>query len=173
MNSSKYGFQAHLRPEFPSQVVIDVTEFCNLACVHCPQAEFSRSEAFGGRHLEPELHKKLIDEVAKDGRGYCKYLRYTGQGETLLHPKFIEMIEYAAKYSGTPINITTNGILLTEKKAKALLEAGIDVFDISIDANTPETYATIRKKGDLNITRPNVIDLIKLIKKTSIKQKWS
>lgn len=171
MRENKYGFQEHLSPDFPSQIIIDVTEFCNLACIHCPQAEFSKSEAFGGRHLDPELHRKLIDEVARDGKGICKYLRYTGQGETLLHPNFIEMIEYAAKHSGVPINITTNGMLLTEKKAKVLLEAGVDVFDISIDANTPETYAIVRKKGDLNITRPNVLKLIELIKKGHYKTK--
>lgn len=166
---NKYGFQAHLSPEFPSQIIIDVTEFCNLACIHCPQSEFVKSEAFGGRHLDPELHKKLIDEVARDGKGYCKYLRYTGQGETLLHPQFVEMIQYAAKHSGVPINITTNGMLLTEKKATALLKAGVDVFDISIDAYTPETYAVIRKKGDLDITRANVLKLIELTKNDGYK----
>jgi MoaA/NifB/PqqE/SkfB family radical SAM enzyme len=167
----KYGFQAYLSPEFPSQVIVDVTEFCNLACIHCPQSEFSKSEAFGGRHLAPDLHRKLIDEVAKDGKGYCKYLRYTGQGETLLHPNFIEMIQHAKKYSGVPVNVTTNGMLLAEKKAMALLDAGVDVFDISIDANTPETYALIRRKGNLDITRPNVLKLIELIRKGGYKTK--
>lgn len=169
-NIIKYGFQAHLSPEFPSQIIVDVTEFCNLACIHCPQSEFSKSEAFGGRHLAPDLHRKLIDEVAKDGKGYCKYLRYTGQGETLLHPNFIEMIQHAKK-SGVPINITTNGMLLSEEKAMALLDAGVDVFDISIDANTPETYALIRRKGNLDITRPNVLKLIELIRKGGYKTK--
>lgn len=171
MSDNKYGFQNYLSCEFPSQIIIDVTEFCNLACIHCPQSEFSKSEVFRGRHLDAELHKKIIGEVTKDGKAYCIYLRYTGQGETLLHPHFIEMIEYAAKSAGVPINITTNGILLSEKKAKALLEAGVDVFDISIDANTPEIYAIVRKKGDLNITRPNVLKLIDLIKKGGYKTK--
>ncbi|MDT8318769.1 MAG: radical SAM protein [bacterium] len=166
MNSEQtYGFQSHLSPDFPSQIIVDVTEFCNLACIHCPQEAFSKSEAFGGRHLDPMLHKKLIDEVAADGKGICKYLRYTGQGETLLHPQFMEMIEYAGKHADVPINITTNGMLLKEAKAKRLLAAGVDVFDISIDANTPETYARVRKNGDLNITRPNVLRLLDLIKK--------
>lgn len=163
-DNAKYGFQAHLSPEFPSQIVIDVTEFCNLACIHCPQAEFSRSESVKGRHLVIDLHKKLIDEVASDAKGCCKYLRYTAQGEPLLHPKFIKMIQYAAKHAGVPLNITTNGMLLTERKIKEILEAGVDVLDISIDANTPETYARIRKKGDLNIVRTNALKLIEIIK---------
>lgn len=169
--NNKYGFQRHISPEFPSQIIVDVTEFCNLACIHCPHEELSNTGVLNGRHLDPELHRKLIDEVTAYGREYCRYLRYTGQGETLLHPKFIEMIEYAGKYAGVPINITTNGILLTEMRAKALLETGVDVFDISIDANTPETYAQIRKGGDLNVTRPNVLELLELIKKGDYKAK--
>ncbi|MBU4185298.1 MAG: radical SAM protein [Proteobacteria bacterium] len=161
-DNATYGFQAHLSPEFPSQIVVDVTEFCNLACIHCPQAEFSKSESFQGRYLGIELHKKLIDEVARDGTGYCKYLRYTAQGEPLLHPKFVNMVEYAANNAGVPINITTNGMLLTEKKVNSLLKAGVDVIDISIDANTPETYARIRKKGDLNIVRKNALRLLEV-----------
>lgn len=164
-DQTHYGFQAHLGSNFPSQIIIDVTEYCNLACIHCPHEAFSKSDAFGGRQLDPGLHKKLIDEVAKDGKGCCKFLRYTGQGETLIHPKLVEMVEYAGKYSGVPINVTTNGILLVGKKARALLDAGVNVFDISIDANTAETYAIVRKKGDLNITRQNVLALIELVKK--------
>lgn len=160
----KYGFQEHLSPEFPSQIVVDVTEFCNLACGHCPQPEFSKSEAFGGDHLDIELHKKLIDEVSTDGLGICKYLRYTAQGEPLLHPRFIEMIEYTGSNSDIGINITTNGMLLTEKKAAALLNAGTDVFDISIDAFTSETYDLVRTGGDLKTVTENVLRLIALIK---------
>jgi MoaA/NifB/PqqE/SkfB family radical SAM enzyme len=110
------------------------------------------------------LHKKLIQEVATDGYGICQYLRYTANGETLMHPKFMEMIEYAGKYSKTKINVTTNGVLLRERKAKQLLEAGVNVFDISLDAYSDETYAKVRVKGDLSKVRANVIGLIKLIK---------
>lgn len=74
------------------------------------------------------------------------------------------MIEYAGKYSKTKINVTTNGVLLTEKKAKKLLDAGVNVFDISLDAYSDETYAKVRVKGDLSKVRPNVLRLIELIK---------
>lgn len=167
----KYGFRAHLSSEFPSQIIVDVTEFCNLECIHCPHDEFTRSGFFKGRHLDLGLHKKLIDEVATDGKDVCKYLRYTAQGDPLLHPGFVEMIKYAALNSETSINITTNGVALTEKKAKALLDAGVDVFDISIDAYSEETYARVRKKGDLKVTRSNVLKLIDLIQKESYRCK--
>jgi MoaA/NifB/PqqE/SkfB family radical SAM enzyme len=171
MSKIKYGFQKHLSPEFPSQIIIDVTQYCNLACIHCPHSEFVKSEAFTGAQLDPELHKKLIDEVATDGLGYCQYLRYSPSGENLLHPEIDEMLEYACKHSKTKINFTTNGMLLTESRAKKLLDIGVDIFDISIDAFNDETYSKIRRGGDLKKVRPNVLGLINLIKKYNYKTK--
>ncbi|MFA5392082.1 MAG: radical SAM protein [Candidatus Paceibacterota bacterium] len=171
MKNQKYGFQKHLSSEFPSQIIVDVTQYCNLACIHCPHSEFEKSKAFSGDNLDVELHKKLIDEVATDGLGICQYLRYSANGETLLHPKIEEMLEYACKNSKTKVNVTTNGTLLTELKAKKLLDIGVDVFDISIDAFTNETYSKIRINGDLNKTRANVLGLINLIKKYNYKTK--
>lgn len=163
----KYGFQKHLSSRFPSQIIVDSTQFCNLACIHCPHPSFIKTDAYSGSHLDIELHKKLIDEIAIDGLGICQYIRYTANGETLIHPKFDEMIEYAGKYSKTRINVTTNGVLLTDKKSKKLLDAGVNVFDISLDAYSDETYSKVRVKGDLSKVRPNVLNLIKLIKEGS------
>lgn len=164
MSEIKYGFQKHLSSEFPSQIIVDSTQFCNLACIHCPHPNFVKTDAYSGSHLDIELHKKMVDEVATDGFGICQYIRYTANGETLIHPKFDEMIEYAGKYCKTRINITTNGVLLTGKKAKKLLEAGVNVFDISLDAFSDETYSKVRVKGDLSKVRANVLNLITLIK---------
>jgi len=160
----KYGFQKHLSSEFPSQIIVDATQFCNLACVHCPHPNFIKTDAYSGAHLDVNLHKKLIDEVATDGLGICQYIRYTANGETLIHPNFDKMIEYAGKYAKTKINVTTNGVLLSERKAKKLLDAGVNVFDISLDAYSDETYAKIRINGDLSRVRSNVLKLIELVK---------
>lgn len=99
-----YGFGGHLSWEFPSQIIIDVTELCNLECIHCPHPEFKASKYSDNRNLSLECHDKIIDEVARDGQGYCQYLRYTGQGETLLNKKLIPMIRYAAEHSNVPLN---------------------------------------------------------------------
>jgi MoaA/NifB/PqqE/SkfB family radical SAM enzyme len=163
-NSKKYGFYDYLSPEFPSQIIVDVTELCNYACIHCPHHIFEKSSKYSGSNLAIELHKKLINEIASDGKGNCRYIRYTGLGETLLHPNFIEMIEYAGKHAGVPINVTTNGLLLTRDKARKLLNAGVNTFDISIDAYLPETYRKIRRNGDLTKVRAHCLNLIKMIK---------
>lgn len=42
MNDALYTFSNRLPAQFPSQIVVDVTERCNLACVHCAHADFEK-----------------------------------------------------------------------------------------------------------------------------------
>jgi radical SAM protein with 4Fe4S-binding SPASM domain len=146
------AFGGYLSPVFPSQINVDVTMFCNLACIHCPYETITKLKGKGRQNLSVELHRKLIDEVAGVGAGHCRFLRYTGDGEPLLHPNLAEMIADASARTGLPINVTTNGMLLTEERTRALLDAGVTVFDVSIDAHSQEVYGEVRVKGDLALT---------------------
>lgn len=158
----KYGFYDRLTAEFPSQIIIDTTEFCNLACIHCPHPAFKVSEYYSGSSLDPELNAKAVDEVRTHGRGRTQYIRYTGSGETMIHPHFFKMLAYATAHSGVLVTVTTNGVSLKKSRTEKLLETGVDMVDISIDAYSPETYAKIRVNGDLNVTRANVLRLIEM-----------
>jgi MoaA/NifB/PqqE/SkfB family radical SAM enzyme len=160
---TKYGFYDRLKADFPSQIIVDISEVCNLECIHCPHPEFRKSEYYSGRFMKPELNAKLVDEVGQHGQGRTMYIRYCSEGEPLLHPKGYEMIEYATRESDVYVTLTTNGTIMNEKRIGKLLDAGVHMIDISIDAFTNETYARIRRKGDLNVTRTNVLRLIKQI----------
>lgn len=160
----KYGFYGRLTAEFPSQVVVDITEVCNLACIHCPHPEFKKSEHYAARYLEPELNEKIVNEVKEYGLGYTKYIRYSSEGEPLIHPRGYEMIEYAVRNSGTFVTLTTNGTIMNEKRTHRLLEAGVHMIDISIDAYSPQVYSKVRVNGDLNVTRNNVINLLNWVR---------
>jgi MoaA/NifB/PqqE/SkfB family radical SAM enzyme len=70
------------------------------------------------------------------------------------------MIEYAARRSGVFVTLTTNGTIMDERRTQRLLESGVHLIDISIDAFTQETYGSIRVKGNLAVTRGNVLRLI-------------
>jgi MoaA/NifB/PqqE/SkfB family radical SAM enzyme len=158
-----YGFGGRLNASFPSQFIIDVTEVCNLACIHCPHPDFKKSVHYGAKYLDPQLHDRLVDEVNIWGKGITGYLRYTSQGEPLIHPKIFEMMGYASKNTaGALVALTTNGVLMNEKRIEKMLAAGVDVVDTSIDAYLPETYERIRVNGDLEVTRGNVLKLLKM-----------
>lgn len=157
---ARYDFYDRLKAEFPSQLLVDATEICNLACCHCPHPQFKTSEHYGGRSLEPELNAKLVEEVSRHGQGHTTYIRYASNGEPLTHKSIFEMLEYAVRHSGVMVTLTTNGKTLDEARAERLLSTGIDLVDISIDAFLPETYARVRVGGNLDVTRANVLRLI-------------
>lgn len=167
----RYGFYDRLKAEFPSQLLVDATEICNLACGHCPHPQFKVSEHYAGRSLEPYLNAKLVDEVRRHGQGHTTYIRYASNGEPLTHRSIFEMLDYAVRHSGVMVTLTTNGKTLDEGKVERLLAIGVDVVDISIDAFLPDTYARVRAGGNLNVTRGNVLNLISRSRERSAKTK--
>ena len=158
---NNYNFYGRLSSEFPSQVMVDITEVCNLACIHCTHPLFKKSEVYAKSMLSPELNKKMVNEVATHGKGKTIYIRYTSNGEPLVHPKSYDMIYEAVKNSGTKVTLTTNGTILKEKRIKKIMKTGLHLIDVSIDAFNDDTYEKIRVNGDLKITRENVKNLIK------------
>lgn len=159
--ATQYRFRDRLTESFPSQVVVDITEVCNLACIHCPHPDFKVSPHYSNAFLDPSLNAKMVSEVANAGKGKTLYIRYTSNGEPLVHPRSYEMIQDAVDRSGTFVTITTNGTTLNEKRMRKLLESGVHLIDISIDAFHEDTYAKVRVNGDLATTRGNVLNLIR------------
>ena len=167
----RYGFQGRLKAEFPSQVVVDAAEVCNLACIHCPHPEFKKSAHYSGAFLDPQLNARMVDEVAQHGRGHTLYIRYTSNGEPLVHPAIYDMLDYAVRRSGSFVTLTTNGTTMNEKRIRKLLESGLDLVDVSIDALSEEAYAAIRVNGKLPVTRENVRSLIRMKRETGARTK--
>ena len=161
-----YGFGGRLSSAFPSQVIIDVTELCNLSCTHCPHPDFKKSSFYTGSSLSQELAAKAISEVAGAGRSHVQFVRFASDGEPLLHKAIYSMLADAVERSGTFVSLTTNGTLLTAPRIEQLIATGVHLVDISIDALSAETYSRIRVRGDLDVTRGNVERLIARVRET-------
>jgi len=168
---SNYNFSKRLSSDFPSQVMVDITEVCNLACIHCTHPEFKKSSVYKQTMLDPELNKKMVKEVSSEGKGKTVYIRYTSNGEPLVHPKSYDMIYDAVNESGTKVTLTTNGTILNEKRIKKLMSTGLHMIDVSLDAYKEDTYKKIRVNGDLKITKKNVLNLIKYKNEINAKTK--
>jgi MoaA/NifB/PqqE/SkfB family radical SAM enzyme len=168
---SRFGFGGRLAADFPSQILMDITEVCNLACIHCPHPAFAKSEHYAGRYLDPALNEKMIDEVRRHGQDRTQYIRYASNGEPLVHPQGYDMIQAAVDHSGVFVTLTTNGKIMNEKRTQRLLESGVHLIDISIDAFKPETYAQIRVKGNLEVTRGNVLRLLGWVREAKAQTK--
>jgi radical SAM protein with 4Fe4S-binding SPASM domain len=89
--------------------------------------------------MSEETFKKIADEAGK----YGAWLRISGGGEPLMHPKFMQLMEYA-KEKGCRLGIINNGSLMSIDKAKRLFEIGADMLEFSVDAANKEDYDIVR-----------------------------
>jgi hypothetical protein len=128
-------------PAAPKRVIVEPTNACNLACDYCGNKAMLRPATY----LPLDLYRQLIDEMVL--LGIPRITLHT-IGEPTLHPELGEMIALA-KEAGRVVNISTNGTLLTEERARALVIAGPDMLNVSADAGDPETFAVTRGGADL------------------------
>lgn len=130
-----------LIPPVPKRVIVEPTNACNLACAYCGNKDMLRPATY----LPIELFRELVEEMRELG---IPRLTLHTIGEPTMHPRVAEMIAIA-KEAGRIVNISTNGTLLTEARARALVEAGPDILNVSADAGDPETFAKTRGGADL------------------------
>jgi len=138
--ASQYG----LRPEaseFPMMLVLSFVYPCNAECPHCPYTNSNIRDSYkDAPYMSERIFKLIADEAGQHGA----YLRISGGGEPMLHPKGTELLVYAKK-AGCKIGLITNGSTFTERNARPLLEAGVDMIEFSVDACDEATYAVVRK----------------------------
>jgi 12,18-didecarboxysiroheme deacetylase len=106
-------------------VVWNITRRCNLKCVHC--YAHARDKAFEDE-LTTEQGLELIDDLARFG---VPVILFSG-GEPLVRKDLPELADYAVK-KGMRAVISTNGTLISAKKAQTLKDIGLSYVGISLD----------------------------------------
>ncbi|MBN2102748.1 SPASM domain-containing protein [bacterium] len=135
-------------PYRPYRVWIEPTNRCNLKCVMCPNQYFSE-DALG--FMEFRLFQKIIDEI----KDYIYDINLHHRGESTLHPQLPEMIRYAHT-RGLLVKLHTNGTILNEKKARLLIESGLDLISFSFDGYEAKGYEKIRQGARFQGTLDNI-----------------
>lgn len=156
---SNYVFRKEQDEIFPPMVFVEITNVCNLNCIHCPYSYISKQKFYKPRHMGFSVYKKIVDEVAQF-KGTI--FRIVCDGEPTLHPRLLDMIIYTKKNNIQPICLITNGTLLSKKKSMNILNTGIDVIEISLDAVRKDTYESIRLGSSFKKVMDNTQRLIDL-----------
>lgn len=143
-------------PLFPDHIHLEPTNSCNLRCIHCHQS--SRNTHFTNKLglMDFELFKTVLDDV----KGKVSRITLNQQGEPLLHPRLLEMVEYA-KSSGFSVSLLTNATRLNSHTTEKLLDIGLDRIVFSFDAVEEKLYEEIRIKSNFKKTLWNVLNFIK------------
>lgn len=119
----------------------DITARCNLRCIHC------RSESFyGSKDLERDMPlpaiKTRLEELAVRG---IRRIHFLG-GEPFCRSDLAEIVRHATGI-GILCSINTNATLITEPRAREIIEAGAYLLTFSIDGPDAPTNDTIRGPG--------------------------
>lgn len=127
----------------PFILFIDPCGRCNFSCNFCPcnTSDYNKEE----RHKIMSLSdfKHVIDGL-KSFPEKIKVIYLYGFGEPLLNPDFIEMAKYLkAADVCREIRLVTNGYLMNPKLNDQLVESGIDLIRISIEALNDKDYKKI------------------------------
>src|SRR5436190_398710 len=103
----------------PLYVAWQITNECNLACLHCIE-ESGPGKAFPDE-LEREQIFAVLDQLLERE---VPYLSFSG-GEPMLHPHFFDMVEHACG-GGAQLKIETNAHYLDRGNAARLKELGVN-----------------------------------------------
>ena len=120
----------------PALAVWELTLACDHRCLHCgPRAGQARPD-----ELTTEEALRLVDELAELGVGEVVLIG----GEAYLRNDFLLVIR-AIREKGMACSMTTGGLALTRKRVDAMVEAGIQSVNVSIDG-LAETHDRVRSR---------------------------
>ncbi len=126
----------------PSFVQIEPVGQCNLRCQMCPIQFRTDGPPNGPPAFMPfETFTRLVDQFPT-----ITELQLQGLGEPMMHPRFFDLVQYAAA-RGIEVSTNSNLTLLTPPRAEQLVHSGLSHLHVSIDGATPETYERIRVRS--------------------------
>ena len=139
-----------------SYLVMELTNRCNLACVHCAVSDQSHAHYDQKGHLDPQIASKVFADLAKVGAKFDSFILFWW-GEPLLHPHFLWIYQTALRMAVKhqifgKIEVHTNAVLLSQTKIAGLLNncSVPQVIHFSLDAATRETYNKIKGRDKLD-----------------------
>jgi MoaA/NifB/PqqE/SkfB family radical SAM enzyme len=119
----------------PPTLSIDITDACNLQCQYCNNPLFP--------HPRNMMSDEVIEQLLKQIE--CAHINRIriGGGEPTLHPGFANILKEISSRTKF-LSIITNGQWEDPHYAKDILESGVDLIEISVDAGGAEIYEMSR-----------------------------
>ena len=125
---------------YPKYIEIEITSVCNAHCIMCP-TNLERDHAA----MPQAIFDRVVDDLAPHA-DWIERVTLPVLGEPLLDKRLEAWVATLKGIGIKSVMINSNASLMTEKRAEALLEAGVDCVDFSLDGATRETFEGIRTR---------------------------
>lgn len=131
-------------PVMPHRCEIELSSTCNLKCSYCPRQFLNDISAF----MDFDLFRKIIDELIPFHETILVLHR---RGESLLHPRFPDCLNYI-KQKFKMIQLATNATLLDDQISRLLIDT-LSFISFSLDVpaefertRSPARYRSVEAK---------------------------
>lgn len=133
----------------PLRIHIEVNDFCNLKCPHCPRENPDIPKNTG--HIPIEAVRNLEPWFRT-----ATYVGLAGNGEPFLHPDIIEILRIVTGAGATPSVISNATLWQKMNMIEDIAGIGPILLMISIDGGTRETFEKWRKRANFDEVRANL-----------------
>ncbi|MBF0329983.1 MAG: radical SAM protein [Nitrospirae bacterium] len=140
---------AHSTPEFPKRLEIELSSNCNLKCVYCPRHHMQELSGY----INWDLFVKIIDEASLYPETIIVLHR---RGESMMHPRFKELLRYVAGKFGE-IQMATNATLLVEDKFASIVDS---ITFLSFSLDVPSVYEKTRVPAKYGMVEKNILKFL-------------
>jgi MoaA/NifB/PqqE/SkfB family radical SAM enzyme len=126
---------------WPRVLQFSLSSYCNIACRFCAQTKYAgmfNNPEFVIDDFTVEKMASMFDDVEF---GYPYYVDFSGDGEPLVHPDFIGLLEYArTKFPFSRLRTCSNGLALTQEISRKIVEFELDWLNVSLNAATQRSW---------------------------------
>ncbi|MCH8555476.1 MAG: radical SAM protein [Schleiferiaceae bacterium] len=145
---------------------IEPVNYCNLRCKFC-----ALDHAMPKERISIAVLERFFANYFEDKRFHgLQWIHLHNGGESLLHPKLIEVLEYIAsqRNKAKAINVPfpkvallTNATILTEERSEKIIATkAIDLMRFSVDGGTPELFEQIRFRAKWDTVKANIENFV-------------
>ena len=138
-----------------ADVNIEPTNLCNANCVFCGYQFQSRPWV----SMPRSLGEQIIDAAKRAAIGNLGLTPIVG--DPLIHRELESFVRYAvAPPQPLKVGLTTNGILLTAERYRALVDAGVTTVDISMSFPDEAEYRRVYRSTRLKTVLTNIESIL-------------
>ena len=149
-----------MRTRFVKSIRWDITNKCNLKCLHCFTVDNPGSDVSYSKVLQ------IIEKLLPLG---LEEINFAGR-EPTMRDDLAQIVKHCCS-NNIRVNITTNGTILNNYGLIALLETGLNMLVFSLDGVSGTTHDKVRGSGNFEKTMRSVLICTDFIENNKIPTK--